>query len=241
MKYIIAIVIVILLAIGFIIIKPLMQTEDNKLKIAMFGRSTMGLWFKHWNWPYLLRIKTTYRNWPIKYNAYSFEDKYLEYKIMPGPVKKNSNEKFAAGMLQTVKNSLNEREYDAAFFKFCFVDFKVKPDEVDKRFYDLTQTIMNVYNIAKEKKIKVIFGNALPMNDSDEHVIGLQKKYNQWIEAFSNENVDILLMDLFHPLVDNEGRLKDELARGHDDTHLNDKAFDILDPQLFALFQKELN
>ena len=41
------------------------EAESGRATVVMTGRSTMELWFKHWNWPRFLRLRGTYRAWPI--------------------------------------------------------------------------------------------------------------------------------------------------------------------------------
>jgi len=223
---------------GFFLIRPQLHSPKGKIAVAMTGRSTMELWFKHWNWPYPLRIKTTYRKWPIKYDKFSHGDMYFEYHELPGPISKDRKKPFGQDMLNAFKHILTLNNYDISFFKFCFVDFRVSEKNNKKRFVQLINTVQSAAKIAKENRVKLIVGNALPMPNSNETTIELQLEFNEWLKVWAKEKKNVVVFDLFGPLVENDGRLKKNLSRGDGDPHLGDKAFSILDGNLFQIISK---
>ena len=229
----IIIAIIILGGIIYTVVRPLSHSSKGKFKIIMFGQSTMGLWFKHWNWPYPLRIKTTYKPWPIPYYKYSRSKLYLKYFPVSNPKSKDQNVTFGEKMLKSVEAGLNTRNWDAAFFKFCFVDFPVKNDEWKHRLNDLTNVVLKAHGMTSKRKMKLIVGNALPLPEPNDGTLYLQKEYNAWLEQFALSRDDVLVFDLFGPLTDQNGRFKMGLAKAKDDHHPGEQAFSILDKSFF--------
>lgn len=210
-----------------------MHSPENRMKVAMTGRSTMGLWFKHWNWPYPLRIKTTYRNWPIACHKYTHDNIYFEYIPVSAPWSKDPETIFGEKMLQSFNNILEKDAYDAAFFKFCFVDFPVKGDQWQTKFNDLKRTVKQAHEITAKKKIKLIVGNALPLLNSSDETIQVQREFNAWLKQFAASHKDVMVFDFFGRLTDKSGKLKIKFARAEDDPHPNDHAFSLLDGPFF--------
>jgi hypothetical protein len=217
----------------YIVARPLLHSPKGRIKILMAGRSTMVLWFKHWNWPYPLRVKTTYKSWPISYRKYACDNLYLEYLPLHGPISKDPALAFGRRMLKSFETGLYRDKYDATFFKFCFVDFTFNEEERQTRFNDLTNTVAAAYEITNKRKIKLIIGNALPLQEPSDATLQLQKEYNTWLQEFTKSHENVLLFDLFGPLTDKNGKLKYELARGKGDNHPNDRAFSLLDKAFF--------
>lgn len=231
--WIISICLVLILLISFVFIKPLTYSSKNKVTVSMCGQSTMKLWFKHWNWPYPLRIKTTYRNWSIKYDDYSKGKAYLKYSELSSPLANGNNGQFGKLMLDDFIRVLDDDMPDAAFFKFCFVDFEVNAGNLDERYNQLIEIIKDAYKETEKRNILLIIGNALPMTGSNDETLSLQKKFNHWLLDFSSGQSHVAVFDMFSPLVDNMGRLKPDYERGGGDPHLNDLAFSELDKTLF--------
>jgi len=194
----------------------------------------MALWFKHWNWPYPLRVKTTYKPWPIPYKKYSKGNLYLVYQQLPSPRSRNENEPFGEAMVRGFEEGLSYMNYEGAFFKFCFVDFPVKTkEEQQQRLADLQKTVVEIYKICSENNTKLIIGNALPLPSPNEYTLNLQQEYNHWLEEFAMSRENILIFDLYTPLTDKKGRFKMNLARASDDHHPGEKAFAMLDKSFF--------
>jgi hypothetical protein len=165
-------------AFAFFLVRPSLYSPENKVKILMGGRSTMGLWFKHWNWPYPLRVMGTYRSWPIPFSKYSTEGLFLEYLPVKGPMSRDRSLPFGEQMLKSFEAGLNSGKHDAAFFKFCFVDFPVKEEEWQERLGGLTKTIGAAHEMTAKRKMKLIVGNALPLLNPSDATLRLQIEYN---------------------------------------------------------------
>lgn len=232
--WIISICLALVLVISYVFVKPLIHSSNNKVSIVMTGQSSMKLWFKHWNWPYPLRIKTTYRNWPIKYEEFSRGGVYLKYHQLTPPLKQSDDKGFGTLMLKDFAQAIDGIKPDVAFFKFCFIDFNVNSENSDKRYNHLIQTVEGAYKQTNQRGVKLIVGNALPMTDSNDETVKLQKKYNQWLNDFSENKNDVFVFDMFNPLVDANGRMKPEFERGGGDPHLNDRAYYVLDETFFS-------
>lgn len=224
----------------YVILRPQLHQSDGKTMIVMFGQSTMGLWFKHWNWPYLLRIRTTYKPWPIPFTRYSIGNLYLEYFPVANPNSKDPSEPFGEKMLRDVKIGLSQKNYDAAFFKFCFVDFPVKNGDGKRRFGELKSVIEEVYAMTSHRNMKLIVGNALPLPNPNEETLSLQRNYNKWLKEFAGKHDDAFAFDLFSPLTLENGKFNMELARSKNDHHPGEKAFSLLDRKLFSQMSKWL-
>lgn len=235
-KYIsITALIIVFVCVLWAVVRPMAHNSNGKAKVIMFGRSTMSLWFKHWNWPYPLRIKTTYKPWPIAYKKYSRDNIFYQYFQMSDPVSKKSKHEFGEEMLKSVEDGLNGDSYDAAFFKFCFVDFRVDNNTKALRYERLKNIIWNVYNKTDQRKMKLIIGNALPLPDPNAATLDLQIKYNEWLKEFSKDKKNVFVYDLFNPLVMENGKFNMNLAHAKDDHHPGEKAFKILDKTFFSI------
>ena len=81
--------------------------------------------------------------------------------------------------------------------------------------------------------MKLIIGNALPLQQPSDATLQLQEEYNAWLQEFAASNENVVIFDLFSTLTDENGRLKNELARGKGDNHPNDRAFSLLDKAFF--------
>jgi hypothetical protein len=242
MRYMTIILITVLIGIGiWMVVPPLMHTQKNKMKVIMFGRSTMSLWFKHWNWPYPLRLKTTYKPWPIPYKTYSQGKLYLKYFTVNGPETRKTGAQFGEKMLQSVQEGLDSDKYDAAFFKFCFVDFPVKSnEEKEKRIKDLKDVVIKVHAMASQRNMKLIVGNALPLPKPNDETLSLQKDYNTWLQEYAARNRDVLVFDLFGPITDKDGRLIMDYRQAIGDDHPGEKAYALLDKTFFSQVEEWL-
>ena len=156
---------------------------------------------------------------------------------MNEPNSKNNYGKFGEKMLKSINDGLDSGIYDAAFFKFCFVDFRVKENNKDTRFDQLTNIVRNVYEKTSMRNMKFIIGNALPLPEPNKATLDLQKSYNKWVEEFASEHNDVMIFDLFGPLTDKYGRFNMDLSHAKEDHHPGEKAFSILDDAFFDLVE----
>src|SRR5450756_1770300 len=92
------------------------------------------------------------------------------------------------------------------FFKFCFADFN------GENLGDLESTVDEVMDVAKERGLKLIIGNALPMNEEggSRELVNEYKKYNAFLEKKAAENPDVWVYDFYSVLAGPDGLLKPE-------------------------------
>lgn len=203
-------------------------------RIVMTGRSTMGLWFKHWRWPLLLRWKTTYRSWPFPYSTHVAGSVGLFYRPLDGPGA-GEIERWGEPMAASFDSVLAAEEFDAAFFKFCFVDFDLRAgQDAGERLAAMRRTVERVRESCARRGIPLVIGNALPLGRPTADVVDLQRRFNAWLDEFASGNNDVRVFDFFSRLAGPDGALKPELARSADDPHPNDRAFSALDDAFFA-------
>jgi len=215
---------------------------DGKYRIAMAGRSVMDQWFKYWNWPFFLHDYAVYREWPIPHTRYIKDRYYLEYIPIDSPHVKSDGKEYGARMFESIQNQVDEKKYDALFFKFCFVDFSDKnlndADTESRQFKEMTSLVEKVYVFATEKNLKLILGNALPTETPGRYAQQLRLDFNNWVKQYVAAHPDIIPVDLFHPLTDDRGVMRAELARSPDDSHVNRKGYQLLDKELFDQLRK---
>jgi hypothetical protein len=180
-------------------------TPDAVRTATMNGRSVMEGWMKHWGFTW---------EGPVEKNGY-----FLDYKELDGndiaPSFVNNTEGLAPGSV--------------TFFKFCFVDFdgsnlSQRENEVDK-----------VIQTARERELKLIIGNALPVRKSDGNpdMLDEYRKYNTFLQQKAQENQDVWIYDFYGVLAGPDGWLKPEYQT--EDSHPNEKAYSALDPSFFDL------
>jgi hypothetical protein len=201
--------------------------------ILMMGRSTMTLWFKHWNWPPLLRWKTTYRPWPLPWDTKVFDGFNLFFSPLANPGSPGPGQDWGDPTVESLKKAVDSRSPDAVFFKFCFVDFQVNSENRRQRFTDLKRSFAEVFSYCQERDIKLLLGNALPLARPNPDAVILQREFNQWLEEYAAVKEDVYVFELFEPFINPDGALRREFWKAADDHHFNDKAYNILDANLF--------
>jgi hypothetical protein len=181
-------------------------TETSTGKaVLMNGRSVMEGWMKHWGYNY---------EGPVREHGYSLDYKELNAEDMAGSFKEN-----ISGLPPG----------SVVFFKFCFADFD------GENLGDLESTVDGGIDIAKERGLKLIIGNALPMNEEggSRELVNEYKKYNAFLEKKAAENPDVWVYDFYSALAGPDGLLKPEYDTG--DSHPNDDAYTELDVTFFPL------
>jgi len=188
-------------------------TETSTGKaVLMNGRSVMGGWVEHWGYDW---------EGPVSKNGYSLDYKELNAEDMAGSFRDNVSGLPAGSVV---------------FFKFCFADFN------GENLGDLESTVDEVMYVAKERGLKLIIGNALPMNEEggSRELVNEYKKYNAFLEKKAAENPDVWVYDFYSVLAGPDGLLKPEYDTG--DSHPNDDAYTELDvtffPFLDSVFSK---
>jgi hypothetical protein len=210
------------------------EAVQKKVKVVMSGRSTMGLWFKHWNWPKILRLRGTYRNWPIAYETYERDGLELLYRPLQSPGSRDGGDEWGARMLVSFREALDNEAPDVAFFKFCFVDFNLKGAPVEERLADMMRTVSAAHELCRERGVRLVAGNAIPLGEPAPESVLLQREFNQWLQAYAEGHDDMIVFDFYGVLADEEGALPRSLWRSSDDIHPHDKAYDLLDQLFFT-------
>jgi len=115
------------------------------------------------------------------------------------------------------------------FFKFCFADFD--GSNLPQREHELEQVLAT----AKEKGLKLIVGNALPVRKQDgtPEIVSEERKFDAFLAAKAASVSDVWVYDMNSVLAGGDGFLKPEYAS--EDSHPNDAAFTALDVTFFPL------
>ena len=176
--------------------------------VLMNGRSVMGGWVEHWGYDW---------EGPVEENGYSLDYKELNAEDMAGSFRDNVSDLPAGSVV---------------FFKFCFEDFD------GENLDELEATVDDVIDIAKERGLKLIIGNALPMNEEggSKELISEYKKYNEFLDQKAAEIPDVWIYDFYSVLSGPDGLLEPEYDTG--DSHLNDDAYTELDATFFPLLDQ---
>lgn len=239
--FVAVIIIVVILIVMTVYVPKFMYTPKGNYSVAMGGRSVMGMWFRYWNIPSILNKLSIYKPWPIPFKKYQNEGIFLEYIPMEPPHRgvKDKGYEFGQEMYRTLKQQIDGKKYDAVLFKYCFVEFDSRSitskEKADKRYDKLTLLAKKVHKLAGEKKMKLILGNSIPSLKIGKFNQELRYRFNDWVDEYSNENKDVVMLDLFNPLIDSSGKLKEKYSINLEDSdsHPNMEAFELLDKQLF--------
>jgi hypothetical protein len=178
---------------------------DPSRTVTMNGRSVMEGWMKHWGFAW---------EGPVEKDGYSLDYKELDGNDVPGSFAKNV-EGLAPGSV--------------AFFKFCFVDFD--GSNLSQREGELEQVLAT----AREKGLKLIVGNALPVRkqDGSPEIVTEEKKFNEFVVKKAGSEPNVWVYDFNGVLAGTDGYLKPEYAT--EDSHPNDAAYTALDATFFPL------
>lgn len=177
--------------------------------VVMCGRSVMEGWFEHWGWDW---------EGDIEMNGYSLRYGSLEADL------DTIADSFAA-----IVDGIPEGQRPVVFFKFCFADF-------DDNLPQLKGIIEEVVRIAGDRGLRLIIGNALPMNQESTStgLVDLHREYNEWLEGVASENPgSVWIYDFYGQLSDADGALRAEYDVG--DSHLTEAAYEVLDATFFPL------
>jgi hypothetical protein len=185
-------------------------STPNGNAVLMNGRSVMEGWMQHWGYDW---------EGPVEKNGYSLDYKELNAEDMAGSFRDNVSEL---------------PDGSAVFFKFCFADFN------GENLSELESTVDEVIDVAREKDLKLIIGNALPMNEGggSKELVSEYEKYNAFLEKKAAENPGVWIYDFYSVLAGPDGLLKPEYDTG--DSHPNDDAYTELDRTFFQLLDQIL-
>jgi hypothetical protein len=179
--------------------------EGSGETVTMNGRSVMGGWMEHWGFKW---------EGPVEKNGYLLDYKELDAEDMPGSFAKNTSG-LAPGSV--------------TFFKFCFADFD--GSNLSERESEVKQVIQT----AKDRQLKLIIGNALPVRKSDgsPEMLEEYKRFNAFLQQKDQESPDVWVYDFYGILAGVDGWLKPEYQT--EDSHPNDQGYSALDPSFFKL------
>jgi len=184
--------------------------HDASRTVTMNGRSVMGGWMESWGFSW---------EGPVEKNGYFFDYKELDASELG-----NMSGSFAGNVDGLPAGSV-------VFFKFCFADFS------GDNLSTLEGIIDEVVNTAREKGLRLIIGNALPVRkqDSPDGVVTEYKKYNEFLQATAAANPDVWIYDFYGVLAGSDGYLKPEYDTG--DSHPNGKGYAALDLTFFPFLE----
>lgn len=210
----------------------LLVSGDQKYKVAMAGRSVTEQWFRRRTLPSILNKISIWREWPIPYDKYSDDGIYYERIAIPSPTKNREKPGYVYGgeSYKEIVGGLSHEKYDALMFKFCFVDFddgRIKnSDDVQNRFNEMTGFAKKIHGLARARGIKLVLGNAMPTLAPSQYGQSLRRKYNQWLNDYASHETDVVIVDLFGFLADDQGKLRKEYSfdLSDNDSHLNEVA-----------------
>jgi len=176
--------------------------------VTMNGRSVMGMWFEHWGYDW---------EGPVREGGYA-----LDYRELDGDLS-NIASSFGDNVSGLAPGSV-------VFFKLCFADFY--GDNLEQ----LEGIIDEVIETAREKGLRLIIGNALPMRGEGAPggVVSEYAAYNAFLEGKKGDGVRVY--DFYGVLADEDGYLKPEYDTG--DSHLNENAYSDLDETFFELLDQ---
>jgi hypothetical protein len=184
------------------------KAPDGARTVTMNGRSVMGGWMQHWGFTW---------EGPVEKNGYWFDYKELDGNAMPSS--------FSGNVSGLAPGSV-------AFFKFCFADFD------GSNLAAREKEVEEVIATAKEKGLKLIIGNALPVRkqDGSPELVDEYEKYNAFLLQKAASDPNVWIYDFYGPLAGQDGFLNPSYDTG--DSHPNDEAYTVLDDTFFPLLDK---
>lgn len=194
------------------------NTSDKDPRyIIMMGRSVMNGWFQHWSWD--------------GESAMQLERYTLEYRELSSPPE-------IVASVRSIMQELPDEKKDIIFFKLCFEDF-LGDNEASENLQRNKQIIRDIHQIVvDEYGAELIIGNALPkvIRETDIYLVWNHQQFISWLNEFWREHPDNLtVFDMYNPITNDLGALKEDYAVSQDDSHLNDSAYDLLDSNFFKM------
>jgi len=232
--------VIVMLPVLYVYVPKLLIKPEGKFTVLMAGRSVTEQWFRRRELPEFLNELSIWREWPIPHNKHIEDDVYYEQLYLPSPRTNYNKPGFVYGeqAINAIQKALKEKHFDAMLFKFCFVDFRdssLKENaDVNEQFHEMTSFVEDIHGIAKMNNTSLILGTALPILEPDIKSQQLRIRYNQWVEEYSHQHQDTIKLELFNNLINSDGKLRVDysLDPGDNDSHLNKKAYEILEQEL---------
>lgn len=192
------------------------HTNDSKRPVAtdktvlMNGRSVMEGWMESWGY-----------DWENPVTKQGF---HLDFGQLDGDL---------SGIAASFEDNVaGLPEGSVVFFKFCFADF------YGDNLAELEGIIDEVVDTAERNGLRLIIGNALPVRKADgsQELLYEYQAYNEYLEKLASEDEDVRVYDFYGVLSESNGFLKAEYDVG--DSHLNEKAYAVLDRTFFPLLNE---
>ncbi len=186
--------------------------------VHMCGRSVLAGWFEHWGWGYGPGEAVDFRGYSMLYHE------------MESP----------PGISETARAVIDEVAASGGgtvFFKLCFADFEGGDRENAAVNLERNEGIVReVVDYAMGKgNIALMVGNALPLvrEYCDRWLVGNQREYNAFLRGLEEKyRGRVHVLDFYGTLSAAEGWLRPEYAINPYDSHLNNAAYQALDPVL---------
>ncbi|GAB4279025.1 MAG: hypothetical protein Kow0056_11870 [Coriobacteriia bacterium] len=188
--------------------------EGKDIPVLMLGRSVMGGWFAHWGWDWESQVSR---------EGYALDRGELS---PPPEIADVACEYIAEAPAGAI-----------VFFKFCFEDFWGEGGEASRQqLEDMKVWVMQVADCARDHGMPIVIGNALPKvaQYTDSPLVEQHEAFNEWLEEFASGRTEVYVVDQYSVLAGPDGALRPEFALSEDDSHLNETAYEALDPVLFA-------
>jgi len=238
----VVVAVLVLIVYLFIFYKNDSYSPKGKFSVVLAGRSTTDLWFKYWNLPRVLNRISVWRNWYIPYEKYVQDGFYLQDLQIPSPQKGKDQAGFEYGkyVFETISDFINKNNFNALSFKFCFVDFDDSAvnthDRLEKRFNEMSTLVTKIHDLTSTRKMKLILYTALPAFAPQPLAQELRFRFNNWLNEYAQQQSDIMVVDLYSKLTDQQGRLRNEYSvdPADSDSHVNMQAHKIISKELFT-------
>jgi hypothetical protein len=193
------------------------NSDKDPRYIIMTGRSVMNGWFQHWGWD---------GESPMQLERYT-----IEYRELSSPPD-------IAASVRSIMQELPDEKKDVIFFKLCFEDF-LGDTEASDNLQRNQKIIQDVHQIVvEEHEAELILGNALPkvIGETDIYLVWNHQQFISWLNEFWRENPgNLTVFDMYNPITNDLGALKESYAVSPNDSHLNDLAYDLLDSKFFDM------
>ncbi len=173
--------------------------------VTMCGRSVMYGWLQAWGYQ---------GSGKVSHDGYTFDYGELDGSNIVDSFKEKVDGLPAGSVV---------------FFKFCFVDFD------GSNLTEREGQVDEVIDFARQKGLKLIIGNALPVREQDapDGITDEYREFNEYLEQKASSNPGVWVYDFYGVLAGPDGFLKAGYDTG--DSHPNDKAYTALDATFFPL------
>ena len=195
------------------------STGAGSHQVLVLGRSLMTDWMAHWGGD---------ASQPATWEGFT-----IAFREIEGP----------PGIADSASAAIAEAPAGSTVvFKFCFVDFNGGDFAGELDTY--LEYCARVADAADAAGVRLILGSALPKvaGETTPELVAEHREFGRRVEALAAERraagQDVAVLDLNAVLADDDGALVRRYAVSHDDSHLNDAAYDALDEALLPLLSE---